>query len=326
MFLASKKICETYKVTEKCFDGLVQEIKAKFNQSLAPAGEAIGSVAAQSIGEPTTQMTLNTFHLAGVSDKNVTLGVPRLQELLDASKNIKTPNTTIYFHQPMLHADRHTEGITKILAETIATVFTERHVRDFLFGSRIYYRSKMPPKVQREVREGEVNKDAEIEELVKREGTTSWLISFVFDHKKLTSKEIWSQILREVGNLYEQYFHIFEKVAFGGDSPPEIEMICLDSIHELMNKRQKGESPTIFKELNYVEDQVKNIFISGIQGIKTVKTSKRIVMNVDPKEEITKKKIESCEFIVFEAEGTNLRACLSHPKIDPVKTYSNDIS
>lgn len=51
----------------------------KFNQSLAPAGDAVGSVAAQSIGEPTTQMTLNTFHLAGVSDKNVTLGVPRLQ-------------------------------------------------------------------------------------------------------------------------------------------------------------------------------------------------------------------------------------------------------
>jgi len=57
----------------------LEEIKTKFNQSLAPAGEAIGSVAAQSIGEPTTQMTLNTFHLAGVSDKNVTLGVPRLQ-------------------------------------------------------------------------------------------------------------------------------------------------------------------------------------------------------------------------------------------------------
>lgn len=41
-------------------------------------------------------MTLNTFHLAGVADKNVTLGVPRLQELLDTSKNIKTPSMTIY--------------------------------------------------------------------------------------------------------------------------------------------------------------------------------------------------------------------------------------
>ena len=79
MFLASKSLCEVYRVSEKCFIGLLEEIKTKFNQSLAPAGEAIGSVAAQSIGEPTTQMTLNTFHLAGVYDKNVTLGVPRLQ-------------------------------------------------------------------------------------------------------------------------------------------------------------------------------------------------------------------------------------------------------
>lgn len=79
MFLASKNICEVYKISERCFVGLLEEIKTKFNQSLAPAGEAIGSVAAQSIGEPTTQMTLNTFHLAGLSEKNVTLGVPRLQ-------------------------------------------------------------------------------------------------------------------------------------------------------------------------------------------------------------------------------------------------------
>ena len=108
MFLASKTLCDTYKISERCFMGLLEEIKTKFNQSLAPAGEAIGSVAAQSIGEPTTQMTLYTFHLAGLSEKNVTLGVPRLQELLDASKNIKTPNTTIFYHRPMLHMNRDT--------------------------------------------------------------------------------------------------------------------------------------------------------------------------------------------------------------------------
>jgi hypothetical protein len=50
MCLASRSICENHRISEKCFDGLLQEIKAKFNQSLAPAGEAIGSVAAQSIG------------------------------------------------------------------------------------------------------------------------------------------------------------------------------------------------------------------------------------------------------------------------------------
>ena len=56
----------------------------------------VGSIAAQSIGEPATQMTLNTFHNAGNSAKNVTLGVPRLKEIINVAKNIKTPSMKIY--------------------------------------------------------------------------------------------------------------------------------------------------------------------------------------------------------------------------------------
>ena len=56
----------------------------------------VGMIAAQSIGEPTTQMTLNTFHFAGVSAKsNVTRGIPRLKELIHVSKNIKSPSDII---------------------------------------------------------------------------------------------------------------------------------------------------------------------------------------------------------------------------------------
>nr|GFC50917.1 DNA-directed RNA polymerase II subunit 1 [Tanacetum cinerariifolium] len=56
----------------------------------------IGCVAAQSIGEPATQMTLNTFRYAGVSAKNVTLGVPRLKEIINIAKNINTPSLSVY--------------------------------------------------------------------------------------------------------------------------------------------------------------------------------------------------------------------------------------
>ena len=59
-------------------------------------GEMVGSIGAQSLGEPATQMTLNTFHFAGVSAKNVTLGVPRLKEIINVAKNIKTPSMKIY--------------------------------------------------------------------------------------------------------------------------------------------------------------------------------------------------------------------------------------
>ncbi|KAH6877351.1 hypothetical protein B0T10DRAFT_566373 [Thelonectria olida] len=69
----------------------------KYLRSLVDPGEAVGIVAGQSVGEPSTQMTLNTFHLAGHSAKNVTLGIPRLREILmTASERISTPAMSLY--------------------------------------------------------------------------------------------------------------------------------------------------------------------------------------------------------------------------------------
>lgn len=66
----------------------------------------VGVQAAQSIGQPATQMTLNTFHLAGVSAKNVTLGVPRLNELINVAKTVKTPVMSVYMHEDV-YSDTH---------------------------------------------------------------------------------------------------------------------------------------------------------------------------------------------------------------------------
>ena len=62
--------------------------------SQVPLGSTVGAVGAQSIGEPGTQMTLKTFHFAGVASMNVTLGVPRIKEIINASKSIHTPIIT----------------------------------------------------------------------------------------------------------------------------------------------------------------------------------------------------------------------------------------
>jgi DNA-directed RNA polymerase I subunit RPA1 len=70
----------------------------KYMKSVAHPGENVGTIAGQSIGEPSTQMTLNTFHLAGHGAENMTLGIPRLKEILMTTPtNIKTPNMTVYF-------------------------------------------------------------------------------------------------------------------------------------------------------------------------------------------------------------------------------------
>ncbi|KAG5497108.1 hypothetical protein GH5_01639 [Leishmania sp. Ghana 2012 LV757] len=93
--LGSKRVLKEYKLNDKAFEYLLKEIRTKYQQSLITPGEIIGAIAAQSCGEPATQMTLNTFHNAGISSKNVTLGVPRLLELLNVSKNQRNASVAV---------------------------------------------------------------------------------------------------------------------------------------------------------------------------------------------------------------------------------------
>ena len=97
--LSAKNIIIKHRLNEEAFKYVIETIKHRFKQTIACPGEMVGSIASQSIGEPATQMTLNTFHLAGVSSVNVTLGVPRLIEIINNSKNIKTPSMKIYLKE-----------------------------------------------------------------------------------------------------------------------------------------------------------------------------------------------------------------------------------
>jgi len=74
-----------------------------FLRAQVEPGEAVGTVAAQSIGEPSTQMTLRTFHYAGVKELNVTLGLPRLIEIVDARRTPSTPTMTVYLDEEHRH-------------------------------------------------------------------------------------------------------------------------------------------------------------------------------------------------------------------------------
>jgi|TARA_Y100000310_G_scaffold343678_1_gene452430 DNA-directed RNA polymerase subunit A" len=81
---------------KKILDNTVEEYK---NAKIHP-GESVGIISAESIGEPGTQMTLNTFHFAGVAEMNVTLGLPRIIEILDGRKKLQTPAMEIYLKAP----------------------------------------------------------------------------------------------------------------------------------------------------------------------------------------------------------------------------------
>jgi DNA-directed RNA polymerase subunit A" len=88
-----------YKLKKAEVQAIIDETVNEYQKALIEPGEAIGTVAAQSIGEPSTQMTLNTFHYAGVAEINVTLGLPRIIEIVDARKNPSTPIMTVYLDE-----------------------------------------------------------------------------------------------------------------------------------------------------------------------------------------------------------------------------------
>ncbi|WP_323736441.1 DNA-directed RNA polymerase subunit A'' [Methanosphaera sp. ISO3-F5] len=84
-------------VTDEELKQLVLRVKEAYEREEVEPGESVGTIAAQSVGEPGTQMTMRTFHYAGVVELNVTLGLPRLIEVVDARKKISTPTMDIYF-------------------------------------------------------------------------------------------------------------------------------------------------------------------------------------------------------------------------------------
>ena len=91
-------------IEEKCAPAKQKKVAElaveEYAKARVEAGEAVGIVGAESMGEPGTQMTLNTFHFAGVAEMNVTMGLPRIIEILDGREKISTPMMEIYLKEP----------------------------------------------------------------------------------------------------------------------------------------------------------------------------------------------------------------------------------
>ncbi len=93
---------------------IFEKIYDSYENSRVNPGECVGLVSAESIGEPGTQMTLNTFHLAGVAEVQVTTGLPRIIEIFDARKTIKTPTMEVFLKEPYNTIDKIKDVAVKI--------------------------------------------------------------------------------------------------------------------------------------------------------------------------------------------------------------------
>lgn len=105
-----------------------KKLLEKYKQMQLDPGEAIGVISAQSLGEPGTQMTMRTFHFVGVGEMNVTLGLDRIIEILDARKTIKTPAMQIYLKSPhnkdKKAAEKIANRVKQVVLDEVASEFT----------------------------------------------------------------------------------------------------------------------------------------------------------------------------------------------------------
>ena len=116
---------------------ILDKVVEEYEKIKIEPGEAVGLVSAESIGEPGTQMTLNTFHFAGVSEMNVTTGLPRIIEILDGRKEISTPMMEIFLKKPYSTTGKDIKKIALDIKETkvkdVASEF-EINVADMAIG------------------------------------------------------------------------------------------------------------------------------------------------------------------------------------------------
>ena len=121
---------------------IMESIYQEYINARVHPGEAVGVISAESIGEPGTQMTLNTFHFAGVAEMNVTLGLPRIIEILDGRKELENPMMEIYLKKPYAGGKRIEDlrhlalQIKETKLRDIATEFTI-NIADFTIEVRL---------------------------------------------------------------------------------------------------------------------------------------------------------------------------------------------
>ena len=183
--LNPKKLIQQYKFTDEHIDFLTNKIINDFNKSHIEYGEMCGTIASTSLGEPATQMTLNSFHSSGIGGKSaVNQGIPRLNEIISVSKNIKTPFTTIYLK------DKTNEKIANNIASQIK--FTT--ISDIKNNISIYYENKPHDKNSFMIIDNATNifnpaKQSKTNVLNKIDGL-NWLIRIEFNKEKMFLKQI----------------------------------------------------------------------------------------------------------------------------------------
>jgi DNA-directed RNA polymerase II subunit RPB1 len=320
IYLNPKILITKHKIQKEEYDLIVTTIEHLFEKSRISPGEMVGAIAAQSIGEPATQMTLNTFHYAGVSAKsNVTRGIPRLRELLGVTKNLKSPSTTIFLKDDYGGFQNKSQYVKNKLEYTV--------LKDIVLQNEIFYDPKNT------IYETDIEGDSNILKVYKEflslengddydyEETSPWIIRFKFNKELMMENGI---VMEDVYLAIMEYD--IDRINFIYSDDNSKDLIGRISIKaniqgkedpELNGLHDQSDVLSIFK--NIQEDMLSNVVIKGIKNITNIVMSE---VNVYKKKE---GEIISENTWMLETDGVNILDVFNSPYVDYIKTFSNDI-
>lgn len=315
--LCTKYVSEDFRLSTEAFEWLIGEIETRFQQAQCNPGEMVGALAAQSLGEPATQMTLNTFHFAGVSSKNVTLGVPRLKEIINISKKPKAPSLTVFLTGG---AARDAEKAKNVLCRLEHTT-----LRKVTANTAIYYDPDPQNTVIAEDQEF-VNVYYEMPDFDPTK-ISPWLLRIELDRKRMTDKKL---TMEQIAEKINAGFGDDLNCIFNDDNAEKL-VLRIRIMNSEENKFQDNEEETVDKmeddmflrciEANMLSDMT-------LQGIEAIGKVYMHLPQTDSKKRIVI--TDSGEFKaiaewLLETDGTSMMKVLSERDVDPVRTFSNDI-
>ena len=354
-YLSPKELLLVKRFNRSALSILISVINLQYKRSIVAPGEMVGMVSAQSIGEPTTQLTLNTFHSAGVASKsNATRGVPRIEEILTLSENPKNPSITVYFKEddgstpervqefiPMIEHTKLAEVVESIevcfdpddlntLVEQDRAVMTqyqefEKLIEECVRDSESAGTSGVPnvPSVGG-------GGAAAASSAATASTKSKWIIRIKIDpeamlDKKLTMDDIHFAIKNSYG---------YEVSCAFSDYNDDNLVFRLRMENVAQPKKSGGgvgggagnkqnpldQSDHIYMIKSFQDQLLNNVVLRGVKGIKKVML--RVIKNTLVRSDgvYTKK-----DTWVLDTTGTNLLHMLGQDYIDAKRTVSNDI-
>ena len=314
--LAPHKLIIEERFTKDAFEVLIELIVVSHMKSWIQPGEQVGIVAAQSIGEPATQMTLNTFHQAGVASKSaVTRGVPRLRELLKVTHNPKATSLTIYLKPEYRNNKEKAREVVQDLELTVLRNITDKVA--------IYWDEKDETTVVED--DKELMKFYQLfeqglldEEELDKNALSKWVLRLELNREEMFNRNI---SIQEVVSVIKTQFSSDDiNIVYSDYNSNKLVMRI-----RIPNKsdRDKDTSSQLddFTNLKKFQNKLLNsIVIRGLPGIKAVtfRNDKQYV-------EMKDGKYEQVEQFVLDTDGSNFIKVINHPAVDGTKLYSTNV-